>query len=50
MLCPVVDYLNHDSKAISDIAYEYFTNEFAVRVKGDFQALSGLGTRLRLAK
>lgn len=37
VLCPVVDYLNHDSSAISDIAYEYFANEFAVRVNGSFK-------------
>ncbi|CAE7388975.1 unnamed protein product [Symbiodinium natans] len=37
VVCPVVDYLNHDSNAISDIAYEYFGNVFAVRVNGTFQ-------------
>lgn len=34
VLCPVVDYLNHDSSTDSDIAYEYFNNKFAVRVSG----------------
>ncbi|CAE7523511.1 eag [Symbiodinium pilosum] len=37
VVCPVVDYLNHDSNAISDIAYEYFGNMFAVRVNGAFE-------------
>lgn len=37
VVCPVVDYLNHDSDAISDIAYEYFGNAFVVRVNGTFQ-------------
>ncbi|CAE8596587.1 unnamed protein product [Polarella glacialis] len=37
VVCPVVDYCNHDSKAVSDIAYEYFANAFAVRVRGGFR-------------
>lgn len=37
VMCPVVDYLNHDSSAVSDIAYEYFADAFAVRVNGSFQ-------------
>ena len=35
-----------DSNAISDIAYEYFGNVFAVRVNGTFQA-AGLFTVVR---
>jgi len=38
VVCPVVDYLNHDSKVSSDIAYEYFADKFAVRVIGGFRA------------
>jgi len=37
VLCPVVDYLNHDSATVSDIAYEYFADAFAVRVVGGFK-------------
>lgn len=37
VVCPVVDYLNHDSNAVSDIAYEYFGDAFAVRVRGGFK-------------
>eukprot|EP00929_Paragymnodinium_shiwhaense_P118249 TRINITY_DN90189_c0_g1_i1.p1 TRINITY_DN90189_c0_g1~~TRINITY_DN90189_c0_g1_i1.p1 ORF type:complete len:769 (+),score=181.07 TRINITY_DN90189_c0_g1_i1:62-2368(+) len=36
VLCPVVDYLNHDSAIRSDIAYEYFQNAFSVRIQGTF--------------
>jgi len=36
VLCPVVDYLNHDSKTVSEISFEYFSNCFAVRVRGGF--------------
>jgi len=38
VLCPVVDYLNHDTQVTSDVAYEYFGDEFVVRVRGGFKA------------
>ncbi|CAJ1406741.1 unnamed protein product [Effrenium voratum] len=37
VVCPVVDYLNHDGATISDIAYEYFGDAFVVRINGGFK-------------
>ncbi|CAK0887763.1 unnamed protein product, partial [Prorocentrum cordatum] len=38
VICPVIDYHNHESSAASDISYEYFANEFVLRVRGAFAA------------
>ena len=38
VLCPVVDMFNHRSTAKADVSYNYFTNQFEVRIDSGYQA------------
>lgn len=38
VLCPVVDMFNHRSTAKADVSYNYFTNQFEVRIDDGYQA------------
>lgn len=37
-MCPVIDAANHSSRAESDVAFEYFRNQFVLSTKGSHRA------------